>query len=63
MGRLKAGPLPGPDDYETLVPHRAGLGWAREIRELGIWLVYRFDDDEVEAIVLVAHRPVVVEDE
>lgn len=53
MARLQSGPLPGQDDYETLIPHGAGVGWAREIRELHLWLVYRFDDEELEVLVLV----------
>jgi len=29
MARLQTGPLPGDTDYETLIPHQAGTGWAR----------------------------------
>jgi hypothetical protein len=63
MARLQFGPLPGRDDYETLIPHRAGVGWAREIRELHLWLVYRFDDEELEVVVLVDRQPVAIEEE
>jgi hypothetical protein len=63
MARLQAGPLPGDNDYETLIPHQAGTGWAREIPELHVWLLYRFHDDELEVIVLVDRRPVTVEEE
>ena len=63
MARLQSGPLPGEEDYETLIAHRAGVAWAREIPELNLWLTYRFDDDELEVIVLVDRRPVTFEEE
>jgi len=63
MARIQSGPLPGEGDYETLIPHRPGIGWAREIPELRLWLVYRFDEDELEVILLVDRRPVTVEEE
>ena len=62
IGRLVTGPLPDRDDYETPIPYR-GVGWAREIPELRLWLLYKFDDDEMEVILLVDRRPIRLEQE
>lgn len=53
---LERGPLPGPHDFEGLgLP--AGVAWIRPLPAIGRWLVYRFDDAQVQVYTLLAREP------
>jgi len=59
VASLARGPLPGPEDYETLL--QASTAWVRPIPGRSLWILYRFDDAEVVPIVLIDRRPPRVE--
>jgi hypothetical protein len=59
LARLVAGPLPGPLDFEALMPP-VGVALVRRMPG-SLWLFYRFDDREVEALALTNVEPVQVD--
>ncbi len=60
IGALAHGPLPGPADFETLVPPVQRV-WVRRIAGLNLWVFYTFDDSVV-SLVHVADKPPVPAD-
>jgi hypothetical protein len=59
LGRLAVGSLPGPLDFEALIPP-VGVAWVRRVPG-SLWLFYRFDDAEVEVLAMTNVEPVRVD--
>jgi hypothetical protein len=57
VAALAHGPLPGPDDAETMVPpvHRL---WFRRVPGHNLWLFYRFDEATITIATMSASPPV-----
>jgi hypothetical protein len=61
LNELAADELPGADDFEALLPFRAGVAWVRRVPGEHLWLLYRFDDAVLEPLAVVDREPVRVE--
>ena len=61
LAELVDATLPGRGDFEALL-YPVGTAWARRIAGRSLWLLYRFDVEEVIVFVLVDREPVSVGD-
>ena len=61
VGALTREPLPGPGDYEALIPPVV-RAWCRRVTGFNLWLLYVFDDAEIEVYTLTANPPVPIDD-
>ena len=48
--------LPGPDDYETIIPP-TDEAFVRRVPSHNLWILYRFDASEVRLVGIVKHPP------
>jgi len=54
---LARGPLPGPQDAETLMPPVARV-WYRRVPGFNLWVFYDFSEAELVVVTLTARPPV-----
>jgi hypothetical protein len=60
LARLLAARVPGPLDFEALIPP-VGAAWARRVPGLSLWVFYRFDEGEVEVLAMTDSEPIRVD--
>jgi hypothetical protein len=52
--------LPGAQDFEALIPP-VGVAWVRQVAGVRLWVYFRFNDHEIEALALMDTEPVRVD--
>ncbi|HEY3234536.1 MAG TPA: hypothetical protein VGJ84_07455 [Polyangiaceae bacterium] len=57
IAELIRSPLPGPEDFETLMPPVVQV-WCRRVPGFNFWLFYNFSDAEVVVITVTARPPI-----
>ena len=53
--------LPGPADFETIMPKTLRV-WARRLSIANLWLYYSFDADEVRVLTVVGVPPMPIDE-
>jgi hypothetical protein len=54
---LSANPLPGPQDFQALIPP-TDRAWVRRVPNENVWIWFRFDDGSLLLVTLTNHPPV-----
>lgn len=57
---LEQGPLPGPQDYEAMMPP-ASVFWVRRVPDRNLWIWFSYDDVRVYLVHLGDKPPVPLE--
>jgi hypothetical protein len=57
LSGLSRDELPGPADFETVIPPRL-RAWVRRLPGHNLWLSYTFDAVEVRVLMIVASPPI-----